>query len=976
MMVDTKCDTLRQIMTDAIHNRVDSERNPDDFLPFTLPGVVKICAELVAVSIFNSLGAMSFSSQLTLSARNTLNCNRHPRELSSDLKKCLCIRMAEGVVKGVEAENEDDDRDNDAIPWQPPLISHKPRPPSDIFPANVGHEALKEIRKKFRRPDIRDITANSECTCVSDDDLFSRGIVTPLKCQCTVVCPRCSSGWNADNIEIGRGIIFDATDAYHNITVYGKRCSNSSCEEVLLPDALEYGLVTFGPIKSRRRDASRTEERFIFFDLTYLHTITGSLHSSSYSEIYEHFLTSISEEEGSADIIVNDFIPSKPLFIKMVQIFITELVRVPIELLPCKNCGKNPEAVGCDGMACGLRWSLNFDAMLAMQRLEKEKLMGWKWAKLSITHPELVLFTGRLGACLVKLLLNNTAPKGARPKPFTRNDLEDALHARLHNAGRFDSERDYAGQCILEKVAELARDVERFPQRVPIDEVAMADNDISDELRTDALRNYCADSVIRAIGEGGPSVAFSHLCLGAGLDPTRLIVPDFISRLPAAISIEQGYATRVVKGLPHPPPVTPADDAFAEAVKESLRNYFKVWRFDIIPERPVSAMTSQQRAMFQVRESIMKLRAYVMLHLNDPVVKSAFTEHGAIKYSERNSASFYLDSVCPPIMTYLRRGRCRSGAHYHVAEEFILPLLAQVGRMGVDLWLRPEIYVRITENGYITEAYEDDIRNQKTLTAIAKEVESMLDRNDDYAKECRSTLAAMAEQHVRVPVSQESDRAAGFVVQPQLLLSLKSRPPSSMNLRPPKKAPRRGGPAAGGGVSAVKFCCEDDDYGLGDTCEKEFPESQTWTWGLFILTCMCSKPCIYAIKIMHRGESPKNLEDIIMERFDVPPKYVFYDFGCKAFKYCFRRNPLYWWTTTFIIDRLHQLNHYACAVVYRMSPHYDKREELKNVRTQAMETVNKIVRKYVEKSLTWMSFRNALDFLYMFMCNRNAMANK
>ncbi len=72
-----------------------------------------------------------------------------------------------------------------------------------------------------------------------------------------------------------------------------------------------------------------------------------------------------------------------------------------------------------------------------------------------------------------------------------------------------------------------------------------------------------------------------------------------------------------------------------------------------------------------------------------------------------------------------------------------------------------------------------------------------------------------------------------------------------------------------------------DEYeqpqGLYGNCKKSYPSNKTWTPGMFILTCCCSRKTVLAFCMMDCAESPRTFFSMIRNRFKIAPTLIFYD---------------------------------------------------------------------------------------------------
>ena len=109
----------------------------------------------------------------------------------------------------------------------------------------------------------------------------------------------------------------------------------------------------------------------------------------------------------------------------------------------------------------------------------------------------------------------------------------------------------------------------------------------------------------------------------------------------------------------------------------------------------------------------------------------------------------------------------------------------------------------------------------------------------------------------------------------------------------------------------------DEAADVKEKCTKYKLKHNTLTPGIFLI--FCPHGICLCVKIMTSYEGPKTAFDIIMARFKVAPRYIIYDNCCNLHRYCIRREPGFFYRTTFLIDRMHQCNHTACHEGYFLS---------------------------------------------------------
>lgn len=154
----------------------------------------------------------------------------------------------------------------------------------------------------------------------------------------------------------------------------------------------------------------------------------------------------------------------------------------------------------------------------------------------------------------------------------------------------------------------------------------------------------------------------------------------------------------------------------------------------------------------------------------------------------------------------------------------------------------------------------------------------------------------------------------------------------------------------------------------GDQCTKTFPSHGVLLPG--ILTCLCSHGKVYGAVLMERAESPRHVFQALLLHLPSPPKNIVYDFACALQNYCLAREPAFFASTRFLVDRFHQANHKACGGGQRLSE-YTAVRELAKLNSEAAEQLNSRLR-LLRRSL---SYTNFADFkatlrLFLYLVNR------
>ena len=933
----------------------------DDDAVFNVPSIVKLgegrvskLDALLGVTTFSGFNSLCFFSKLEQSSRRKYICNRH------FFDRCFCIRMAEaggGYVEDDPSENSEDDEEAEEarlrrIPVTAEVMSRKPRPSRSSFPFDVGHRSIKEDRKEHNLGLVEKLIPIAGCTCAKENVCPFRRVPLPI-CLCSLHCT-CGAPWttaneDADLVLLKEGaIIFSETQSFTGIEVYERKCVREGCAEPRLQfDGIEMGLTIF----NRRKSRTTGEYLYVVFDNMFLYAITTGIEASNrtYEDFYTQFVENVDPER---DGIVHQFIPSKTLFILMQQHYLEHLVLkyIPEVLHVCTKCGNCPRAIGGDVVILGVLNSIAGAELAAAKKEQEPKPESRLFCKVCIPINELQLFGESLGRLLRQMSSNNVSQKAQAPKPFTLNHFHDLSIA----ANDESTDESRAARHIYREVRWKAQ--ARLPRIGNDDSAALGPEDAN---LNAIIAVAFAPSIARVLSGKGIEASFAYLAAGCGINILLLKLPYFVTNLPSAVDLGHLEANRVYNRQPRVAALADAV-AFEDKVKDGLDNYFASWHLPRVGEVFRTNKNPERLARSIISKTIDAVREHVINNLGSPEMRAAFDADGGVLESDI-IASSVLDKVCPPLVSYVRED-CHTLASFNILPDFLRPLLACIGKLGINLWLRPEIYVKFPDpiSGVveITLSYEEKKENQITLTDIAARTEQMRGRlNQSWYLRYQDELGHIIRTTSRSTVSFQHDLQRGYYAVPTLRSQLDAIPLYTYNFRKKKE-----GGAAGH---------DPGDTLKGEKCDKEFPPGHIWTPGLMVLVCLCEKSCIYAVQILHSPESPKTFFDLVRNRFPVAPKFLVYDFACRLHTYCFRREPMYWWNTTFLIDRFHASNHFACAMLYQFKPWYDKRQETAKFITTSMETRNARLRSRLQKSFTCMNLHNAVCYLAMFIVQMN-----
>ena len=89
-----------------------------------------------------------------------------------------------------------------------------------------------------------------------------------------------------------------------------------------------------------------------------------------------------------------------------------------------------------------------------------------------------------------------------------------------------------------------------------------------------------------------------------------------------------------------------------------------------------------------------------------------------------------------------------------------------------------------------------------------------------------------------------------------------------------------------------------------DSCRKASYGHPSLSPGIF--TIFCPYGICYGFKVMWSCESPKHPFSIFRQRFQKAPQVIVYDNACKLHQNCLNREPHFFRSILFAVDRFHQ----------------------------------------------------------------------
>eukprot|EP00111_Clytia_hemisphaerica_P009034 TCONS_00026469-protein len=151
-------------------------------------------------------------------------------------------------------------------------------------------------------------------------------------------------------------------------------------------------------------------------------------------------------------------------------------------------------------------------------------------------------------------------------------------------------------------------------------------------------------------------------------------------------------------------------------------------------------------------------------------------------------------------------------------------------------------------------------------------------------------------------------------------------------------------------------------------CRKNYRGHPNLTSGIF--TIYCPHGVCFGFQVMDKAESPNIPFTIFKTRFPIAPKFIIYDNACQLHAYALNRDPIYFRSTKFLVDRFHWRNHTACSLGYNMKFY----PFLENINSEVNEQENAKVKK-LKSQLAYMTPDNFIAHCNLFFWFRNRKAN-
>ncbi|XP_065052628.1 uncharacterized protein LOC135681910 isoform X2 [Rhopilema esculentum] len=141
-----------------------------------------------------------------------------------------------------------------------------------------------------------------------------------------------------------------------------------------------------------------------------------------------------------------------------------------------------------------------------------------------------------------------------------------------------------------------------------------------------------------------------------------------------------------------------------------------------------------------------------------------------------------------------------------------------------------------------------------------------------------------------------------------------------------------------------------------ENCTKLYKGHPNLLPGIF--TIYCEHEICYGFQVMEHQESPNIPYTVIRTRFPSAPDAIIYDNCCNLHQYCLNRDPSYFRTCKFLVDRFHWKNHTGCAESYDVSRY----PRFEGINTQINEQRNSTL-KVLKSQLSYMNKKNFINHL-------------
>ncbi|KAH7066015.1 hypothetical protein BKA62DRAFT_746332 [Auriculariales sp. MPI-PUGE-AT-0066] len=124
-----------------------------------------------------------------------------------------------------------------------------------------------------------------------------------------------------------------------------------------------------------------------------------------------------------------------------------------------------------------------------------------------------------------------------------------------------------------------------------------------------------------------------------------------------------------------------------------------------------------------------------------------------------------------------------------------------------------------------------------------------------------------------------------------------------------------------------------------------------------IMAAWCPHLVCLGFHCIPKGEGRNDVFSVLYCYWEVPPRYVIYDFACALAPYCMARKPEFFQDTIFLIDGFHAKGHKRCTNTSMVSFY-----QLYNPKLRAINCSS------IQCSVSYMSQRHAIIYILTFLC--------
>ena len=136
-----------------------------------------------------------------------------------------------------------------------------------------------------------------------------------------------------------------------------------------------------------------------------------------------------------------------------------------------------------------------------------------------------------------------------------------------------------------------------------------------------------------------------------------------------------------------------------------------------------------------------------------------------------------------------------------------------------------------------------------------------------------------------------------------------------------------------------------------------------------IFTVFCPHGICYGFEVMRSCESPKHPFSIFQQRFQKAPQLLFMTTLVSfTMQYCLNREPHFFRSTLFAVDRFHWRGHVGCSAGYCLNSY--KQLAIKEINSQVNEQANAGLQR-IQGQLAYMTPENFMFTLKLFLSIKN-----